>query len=337
MTTETLFHFQQPERQLPIGERIVAHIQGIAEAATEVDIKAVAELCDRARASAAEPELGFAKVTPGMAALLFLHHNAFNRSWRPDWTDVLARMMRDGEWRRTSQGYGLYGDDGSVADGGHRLAAQAYSGTELVVSIYFGMSKTDVAALDCGKARAGADVAALSGVTNAKEKEALLQAVWSYEKGAGIPSTSFHSQGEIAKEIISNDGLLTRALEIGRASVEDANDPLLQGKAAAKVAGLCLRHEWPETRLIERLDELQMGDFSSDKAPLCIAKVYIEAHRKPADTITPQREIGMVIRSMTLAESGVTNTRKQEISSAAKHLPDPTYPSGQKYPAAAAE
>src|SRR6185369_12877909 len=337
MTTEPVSPFQQPERQLSVGERIVAHIQRVAETATEVDVKAVAELCERAKACTDEPELGFAKITPGMAALLFLHHNTFNRSWRPDWTDVLARMMRDGDWRRTPQGYGFYRDDGSVADGGHRLGAQAYSGTELTMSIYFGMSKSDVATLDCGKTRAGADVAALIGVTNAKEKEALLQGIWSYEKGAHIPSTSFHSPGEIAKEIVSNDALLTRALEIGRASVEDANDPLLQGKAAAKVAGVCLRHQWPETRLIERLDELQMGDFSSDKAPLCVAKMYIEDHRKPADTVTPQREMGMVIRGMTLAESGVTNTRKQEIIAAGKHLPDPTYPAGQKYPAAAAE
>jgi hypothetical protein len=329
------FQFQPTERPLPMGERIVAHIQEVADAATEADRRAVSDICERAIASAAEPELGFAKFTPGMAALLFLQHNAYNRSWRPDWTSVLAGTMRAGDWRKTSQGYSFYGDDGSVADGAHRLAAQAESGTELVMSVYFGASKTDVATLDCGKPRAGADVAALAGVTNAKEKEALLQALWSYEKGAGIPGIRFHSPAEVAKEISSNDALLARALEIGRASVEDANDPVLQGKVAAKVAGLCLRHQWPETRLIERLEELQIADFASDKAPLCQAKKYIEDHRKPADTITPQREIGMVIRAMTLAESGVTNARKTEIQSAAKHLPDPTYPAGQKYSNAA--
>ena len=333
MTTTQLF--QQPDRPLPIGERIVAHIQGIAEAATELDRQAVDELTRRAIDAANQPVLDLVTIKPGMAAISFLEHNSFNRSWRPEWTEVLARLMREGEWRPNSQGYAYYGDDGSVADGAHRLGAQAYSGVTLSMPVYFGMSKSDVATLDCGKPRAGADVAALSGVVNAKEKEALLQALWSYEKGAGMPATSFHSQADIAKQIVANDALLARALEIGRSSVEDAGDPLLQGKAAAKVAGLLLRHKWPETRVVERLDELQIADFASDKAPLCLAKIYIEAHRKPADTITPQRELGMVIRAMTMAESGVVTSRTKEITSAAKHLPDPTYPTGQKFTAAA--
>lgn len=333
MTTKQLFHVEQ--KPLPLGERLVAHIQEVADKVSDKERQLVAELCQRAIAAAKEPQLGFVTITPEIAALLFLEHNLFNRNWRPEWTDILARMMREGEWRPNSQGYSLYGDDGSVADGAHRLAAQAYVGVELTMPVYFGMAKTDVATLDCGKARAGSDVAALAGVVNAREKEALLQALWSYEKGAGIASTIFHTPAAISKEIVANDALLSRALEIGMSSTEEATDPLLQGKVAAKVAGLCLRHKWPETRLIERLEELQTADFASDKAPLCLAKVYIEAHRRPADTITPQREVGMVIRAMNLAESGATTARKQEIVSAGKHLPDPTYPAGQQFGVAA--
>jgi len=314
-----------------IRDQVAATITEVARNATEEEKQMVASLVNRAKAHADNPDIVFEKITPGMAALLFLNHNTFNREWRPDWTAVLAKIMRDGGWRRTPQGYALYGEDGAVGDGSHRLGAQAYSGITLVMPIYLGMAKSDVGALDLGKPRTAADLGTLRGVVNAKEKTGLLKLVWAYEKAVGIPVPVLEQDLEaVVVQVKENEVLLNRALEIGQVSRQDleSDAALLTERAAAKVIAILLRHHWPEARVAERIDEIQTSDFASDDAPLAAARRFIEKHRKPDDTISPERETGVVIKGMILAETRQTlNQRgRNEISNAMKHPPDPSYP-----------
>ncbi len=325
---------QQPlgkrDRSIQIGDQITAKIVEVAQQASEADQQSVRDLSAKSIAQADNPVTEMVAVTPGMGALFFTGYNKFNRPWDPSVTYEYARIMSEGGWRQNSQGYALYGDDGSLGDGSHRTGAQAYSGTTLIVPMYLGMSKEAVATLDCGKKRTAADAAALAGVINARAKQTLLGSIWAYEKAAGFPNpTSAANTVAFAEKIKELDGLLTRALELGQVSIDGVVEPLfVNEQTAAKVIGLLLRHRWPEQRVTERMDQLQSKDFASDKAPLAIARDYIEKHRKPVDTKTPAQEVAMVIKAMVMSETRATVTGKHvsEITNAAKHPASPEYP-----------
>jgi hypothetical protein len=318
------------DNPVSLADQITAKVTIIAGAATAEEraaVEAMREKAKRHRGAAVQEKV---EITPAMAAILFLDYNNFNRPWDPSWTNDLGRIMTSGDWRLTNQGYGLYGDDGSVGDGAHRMAAQAYTGTTLTMWMYYGMEKEDVAALDCGKRRTAADAAALAGVIDSKSKSELLQTVWAYEKSVGIANhVNTANVKAVAEQIKACDALLARALEIGETSLVDAIDPLLAAKQGAKVMALLLRHRWPEARALERLDEVQTCDFDNDKAPLLVARKFIEENRAPKEVLAKQREIGVVIKGMLMAETGVlvNPKRTNEIKNAAKHAPDPTYPS----------
>jgi hypothetical protein len=317
------------QRLQDLADQMTAKITLVAESATEEERRKVAEFRLKAVDHAVDPQVEIHLITHPMAGLLFLDGGTFNRGWDPEWSLTLAQMMSLDRWLSNSQGYALYGFDGSVADGRHRLGAQAYSETTLSVAIYFGMTRDAVGTLDCGKKRTPADAATLAGVVNAKAKAALLQAIWSYEKSAGIANhVNTYDVTAVAKEIERNDALLSRSLEVGQTSLQDAIDPLLGEGAAAKLVGVLLRHSWPEARVVERLDEVQTSDFISEKAPLAVARAFIAGHRRPVDTLPTQRETGVVIKGMLIAEQRQTVTVKgvQEIGNAAKNPPNPEYP-----------
>lgn len=111
---------------------MIAKITRIAESATEEERQKVAELRHKAIDNVGQVETHL--ITPPMAGLLFL--DSFKPDWESEWCFTLAHVMSLDRWRSDSPGYVLYAD-GSLADGRHRLGAQAYSETTLSVAIYF--------------------------------------------------------------------------------------------------------------------------------------------------------------------------------------------------------
>jgi hypothetical protein len=321
-----------------LASQLTAKILEVADTATKDERQQVADWITRAKDHDGDPVIEFHEVTPAVAALFFLEHNNYNRAWEPQWTGHLARVMESGGWKVNSQGYALYGDTGDVGDGAHRLGAQAVSGTTLMMPICFGISKDAVGTLDCGKKRTVADAASLAGISNSTAKASLLKAIWAYERSAGFPvPVSSANIPAVVDYLRLHEGALARAIELAQMSQMDAYDPLLGDNPAARIIGVLLRHRWPEGRVTERLDELQTSDFTSDKAPLAIARTFIEQHRKPKDTIEGGGEAGVIIKAMILAEERSTVNKKgeQEIFNAAKHPPNPTYPAAQQSRAAA--
>jgi hypothetical protein len=315
---------------IAIGDQIVAKIAERVAEATPEDREKVAELVALAIKHAADPVQQKITMTPGMGGIFWQDHNRFNRGWDAGWSNDIANIMTTGGWHPTSQGYALYGDDGDVADGGHRMAAQAFSNTTLDVYIYLGMSKLDVATLDCGKRRTASDAAALAGVHNAKAKTALLSAIWTYERTAKIPVPVQRSNNAaVAKQVEEHERMLMQATEIAETTMLDAISPLLEEEMAARVAGLLLRHGWPEARIIEQLEHLQTNDFENDKEPLAYARTYIEGKRPPKDIIKSAQEPGVIIRAMQIAETGLMMTSKNrfdQVENAQTNPPNPEYP-----------
>lgn len=335
---QATFAYAPPERAATIGEKIIKKIQEVADTATDTQKEFVESLVARAIAAKDHPTVEIVTIEPAVAALLFLYHNRFNREWAPSWTEFLGLMMLSSEdWKPNGQGYSLYDEDGSIGDGGHRLGAQAYTGTTLSVPIYFGMKRAAVGTIDCGKKRSGADSARLSGVANAAAKERLLKSIWGYENKARMVSDrprNFDNPQAMARQIQAYDGLLTRALEISQITFEEAIDPVINEPTAATLAGLLLHHLWADDRAVKYIEQLQNQEFESDKSPLYLAAEHIRRHKKPADVVGPQSAVGAVVKALILIENGYTTTKPQDIANAAKNLPDPTYPAKKMIAAA---
>jgi hypothetical protein len=274
-----------------------------------------------------------------MAALIVRDHNSYNRQWDANWVNDLAKMMTDGDFRQSGQTYAFYHEDSDLADGGHRLRAQVLSSTTLMMPTFFSMEKADAGVIDTGKKRTAGDAATLAGVINGKKKAELLTTIRTYEKAIGAVSRiSDKNPLAIAKEIQRLDALLTRALELGGASLVEVIEPLLDEDKAAKICGILMSHKWPEARIVERLDEIQTSDFADDRVPLAKARQYIESKRPPPEVIGLPGELRVVIKAMLMAESGVgavNQKREKEIINAIKHPANPEYPSAQTFQDAA--
>jgi hypothetical protein len=132
----------------------------------------------------------------------------------------------------------------------------------------------------------------------------------------------------VALEIQRNDALLGRAIEIGETSPIDVDRPLLGERIGGKIAGILLKHGWPDDRLVELLDMLQTRNFDDDKAPLAKVHNFIEKNRPPKDALTPGDEVRLIIKALLLEEEGVliTGRRMNDITNATSNPPDPTYP-----------
>ena len=76
-------------------------------AATEADRVEVNKLIERAKAGKRDSTV--VKLTPGMAAILFVEHNRNNREWSPTKTAEYAEQITSGEWEFTHQGLRLLG------------------------------------------------------------------------------------------------------------------------------------------------------------------------------------------------------------------------------------
>jgi hypothetical protein len=304
-------------------------------AATREEKAEVKRLRDEAIRHFGNPIVERVTMTPGMAALLFLDFNDYNRAWDAQWSHGFGQIMTAGGWRLTSQGMGIYGEDGNLGDGQHRLAAIAATGVTLDVMMTLGVSKADVATIDSGKKRTPPDAAELRGVVNAKQKWVVLSGVLGYEHKVGIPRSINDKDVEsCAREIERLSDVLDRVLELGEISRGDAVQELLDFKMAAKAIFLMIRHGWPEERALARIQEVQEEDYPNDDAPLLAARELIIEHKPDKDDIGQQKAVAVVLKGALMEEAGVTmagspatkKLRLAELRAATKKPPNPTYP-----------
>ena len=103
-------------------------------------------------------------ITPELAAT-FLELNDGNRKINNSQLSMLSRAMTSGEWRLTHQGVAFY-DDGSLADGQHRLSAVVHSGVSCEMLVCYGVTRdpSSVMAIDSGKLRSVVDSMKISGL-----------------------------------------------------------------------------------------------------------------------------------------------------------------------------
>lgn len=297
-------------------------IVAVYEAATDEDKKIVKYIVDRAKTGVRECEA--IKLTPGVAAILFIDHNKQNREWRHLASEAYAEEIRQGLWEYTNQGIGML-TSGNAGDGQHRLAAIALSGQAVLMSVTFGMEFSSIIAIDTGLRRQASDFLAIEHATQPKRKQAVLKQTFATLKRiavneeAGRPYVLKSGNRDTYAAIKLHDRLLDEALEIGDESVRGRSKPTLKpNEAAALTFGLLLQG-WPKASIVTDLDVLQSGeDRDGGNSPLFVASDQLLKETVKHDGATVTARLAMALKGFVLHEQGVKGVRVTDIRNAMK-------------------
>lgn len=113
-------------------------------------------------------------VTPQMAAGWLADNNEGNRNVRRGEVELLKRQMLDGGYEPTHQGIGFY-EDGTIADGQHRLIAISESGVGVWINVTTGLSRSAVHKIDRGIGRTSLDSLHFLGMRSDNKRVAVCQ------------------------------------------------------------------------------------------------------------------------------------------------------------------
>ena len=98
----------------------------------------------------------YVEITPELAAAL-LSHNDSNRNLRSTKVREMVNDMKQGNFTCSHQGIAFY-EDGSLADGQHRLHAVVSSGITVVLQVTLGIDRKSASYIDMGTKRTESDV-----------------------------------------------------------------------------------------------------------------------------------------------------------------------------------
>lgn len=99
---------------------------------------------------------GYTLITPELAQT-WLYHNIQNRSIRVKFVNDLIEKIQNGKWQPiTLDAIGFY-EDGTLANGQHRLTAISKAGVPVYAKVEFNIPKDAAITIDAGKSRSAAD------------------------------------------------------------------------------------------------------------------------------------------------------------------------------------
>ncbi|MCH8195227.1 MAG: hypothetical protein IIB12_04065 [Chloroflexi bacterium] len=136
-------------------------IERLANAATTAVREYIAKLVDP------NGTVRIDELTPAHAAVLYRDHQGHNRDFSLAKANYYAEAMKRGDWKLIHQGLAFY-RDGKIADGQHRTAAVAISGTTQKFVMFPSFGDGDVDAIDVGKGRSAGDAVQLLGFEDSR-------------------------------------------------------------------------------------------------------------------------------------------------------------------------
>jgi hypothetical protein len=236
-----------------------AAIEAKRAEATPADREGVGKL---AKATAVQEHV---RITPPMAAVLFLEFNKMNRGVTFSKCYDFAAAMKRGEWKYHHQGIAFY-PDGSLADGQHRMAGVALSETvqEFMVAPNFQREAIDV--IDRSKRRSAGEGLEMLGIANGKVKAAIGQTAMEYiakHDGRTVKYTDI----QVEKWCLEHDAVLTEAVEIGHRSDQNVSDACLSKVQASNIALLMLLGGWGHQQVVGFIASMQQGIATYAESP----------------------------------------------------------------------
>lgn len=132
-------------------------------------------------------------ITPDMARVM-LSHNTKNRKLNQNHVRRLQAAMEAGEWWMNGEAI-IFGQDGTLLNGQHRLFAIIASGVSVDVLVVRGINRQAFRTLDGGRVRTTGEVLAMVGEKNANMVAAAVQALISFvDVGGTVFSSGSHGR-----------------------------------------------------------------------------------------------------------------------------------------------
>lgn len=190
-------------------------------------------------------------ITPSAAKVILQTKNNHNRNLNQKTVSALARAITEGRWRVTHQGIAFY-DDGTLADGQHRLAAVAQSGVPIEVMVTYGASKDTAMMVDTGRARNTSDVIKISG-----------QADWITKKMLPTIPIAFVVDKTSAEEMV----ILAEHIKDSLLFMDQVFYKNIKGASAPLRAAITLAHYHgeDELRLMEFVEMFYSGFINNEE------------------------------------------------------------------------
>lgn len=271
----------------------------------------------------------YERISSTVAAVLFRDFNKRNRDLTLSKVIGYRDAMQRGEWKRHHQGLAFY-EDGTIADGQHRIGATALSGLntiEFAVASDFPRDAIDT--IDRVKTRTAGEALLMMGVDDGKPKAALGRTVmeYAYEEQHGKRPTFTDIQVE--KWVMDKNELLSKALLIGRKSTENVSDPCMTQMEAATDAALMLLGGWGEQKTVSYIASIQQGVATYPESPTVIlSRVFLRAkiNARKTDRLTKKAKIALALKgaALWLEEKSVARMSWNPTKEA---LPSYVYPS----------
>jgi hypothetical protein len=117
------------------------------------------------------------KVVTPLLAKQWLEKNGNNRPINKTRVEQMRSVIKDGNWMVTHQGVAFY-EDGTLADGQHRLAAIAAGDVAVPMMVTWGLSRRLIHAIDSGRPRSVRDVFNFMGLTMTQGQVAAARVMW---------------------------------------------------------------------------------------------------------------------------------------------------------------
>jgi hypothetical protein len=241
-------------------------------------------------------------VTPGLAALLLLGHNGFNRKLSASRAREYAGAMDRGEWELTHQGIAL-SEDSQIGDGQHRSLAVVISGKPQKFWFFFNFKKQLVDVIDIGGVRNSGDAIELAGIQDARLKANVAKSVMSYESELETGRISRFTVRQVENFVKANDDQLTDAILICKEIVEKCSEPVLSVADSATAALLLARGGYHRNMVSGYIGNIQLGVSNYPEAPTTdLSRQFMRARisDKRKDTLNKKTKLALLCKGAEL-------------------------------------
>ena len=270
------------------------------------DVRHMASASDIAMAAAmgrSGAGLRYEQFKAPVAAVLFKDHNKLNRDLTIAKVYAYRDAMRRGEWKRNHQGIAFY-EDGTIADGQHRLAAIALSGmNNIVMSVSDNFAKDAIDTIDRVKTRTAGEALVMMGLNDGKAKAALGRTVMDYAFEEQNGKRASFTDIQVEKWVLEKDEILTKALLIGRKSTDNVSDPCMTQMEAATDAALMLYGGWGEQKTVSFIASIQQGVSTYPESPtVLLSKLFLRAkiNARKIDRLSKKAKIALALKGAAL-------------------------------------
>lgn len=293
----------------------------VRSTATPNDVAAAAEMGKSGRDPSVE------QISAAVAAVLFTDHNGQNRSLSYSRVYGYKQAMLDKEWKLNHQGLAFY-EDGKLADGQHRVAAVALSGTTQPFQVSRDFDPKAIDTIDRSTRRSAGEALEMMGISQGKDKASIGKTAMEYTFEVQHGGRPTYTDQKVEAWVIQHDGLLDEAIKIGTGSLTNVTDACLNWRESATLALLLLLGGWPDQQIVGFLSSVQTGVATYPESPtVVLSKLLMRAkiRARRTDVLSKKQKLALALKAMHLwAENASVarlniNLNKENLPTNVKH------------------